>query len=163
MNLTEFYEMLFMSVAVIWIYLFLSDVYMRIKAEYYKKTMYNNLSHMFMLYESEDNQKKADKIRKVISKECEKMYYQYIRNNKYLQSVFLSPEDLLTKFIITINNKDRNYIASEILCDECNHKAEICKKESAHTTSVWEKVSSTVTIIGTIVTIISTIVSFFIH
>ena len=125
MDFESFYKTLFIIAAVVLVYETVLDWYMRHKVEYYEGKMYNYLAQILDLYMPNSNMEETDKIKKVLRNECEKMYNQIVKENKYLQFVFSSPEDILIKFMIRTSQKWNKNEKLEILYDESEYSIEL--------------------------------------
>lgn len=153
MDYTGFIKMLFVVAGLLGVLLLFSEMYEYIRFIYYRRYIYKNLNNIWKLME-ESERNSEDVIENILHRECDKMYHQYVLNNKFLRNVFVSPDDLLIKFLtITNTNSDLKY--KILMCSHANGIKIFESDESKNKIKLFEKVSLGVTIIGILVTVIS--------
>lgn len=153
MDYTGFIKMLFVVAGLLGVLLLFSEMYEYIRFIYYRRYIYKNLNNIWKLME-ESERNNEDVIENILHRECDKMYHQYVFNNKFLRNVFVSPDDLLIKFLtITNTNSDLKY--KILMCSHANEIKIFESDESKNKINLFEKVSLGVTIIGILVTVIS--------
>lgn len=164
MDYTEFIKMLFVIAGLLGILLAFPEIYEYIRYIYYRKYIYRNLNNIWKLvgeFEKKGNDVNEFLVGALLSEECEKIYHQYVINNKFLRNIFVSPNDLLIKFLAVAKGKDAySDVKFEILyrhkSDE--HEFDVLSFEDKAPKSkirLFEKVSLGVTVIGIVVTVIS--------
>lgn len=158
MEITNFYQSLFIISGLILVIMFILECTERVKAEFTKKVIYNRLHNIWKLFSEVNNEdgREHNREAEILRKECESIYIEYIKHNKYLSQVFSSPENLLRAFIVTLDKQELDNIKYEIICHTNN--SEIIKKTTEKENSkmaTFEKISFFTNIIGIIVTIIS--------
>lgn len=139
----------------------------RLKADLKRKDMYQQLQKFMLLYYSNGEKNDIDlssaEFRELLRLQCQILYDCYVSNDQYLSKLFYSADDILIKFISTIEPTYKIDLIKYELCrcfsEERQEPAEVKQKSDKDS-----KISNIIGITGigvTVIGIIATILSLF--
>lgn len=140
----------------------------RLKVDLKRKDMYRQLHRFVSLYYSNgektnryEDQLSSKEFRELLRIQCQVLYDCYVSDDQYLSRLFYSADDILIKFISTIEPTYKIDLLKYELdrySDEKRYEPVIGKKKSGKDSKISDIIGITgigVTVIGIIVTILS--------
>lgn len=160
MRYLEFIQCLFLVAGAIYLsaicYIFVS----KWKVNERKRTIYRQLQKVMMFYSEKVEYEKnipTEEFRKILKMQCKILYDCYVKNDDNMKEYFHSADDLLVKFISTIDPyQELNYLTFESeIYEPDEYNIRVIQNEMKQD----DKVSNIINITGIITTIIGIVVT----
>lgn len=164
MRYWEFIQSLFLVAGGIYLSLFIYYLYQIGIARFHGRAMYNQLNEFIKLYQNKPQDKKdeiisVEELVELLKVQCQVLYDCYVKDSKYLERRFYSANDILLKYISTVDPYNKlDLIKYELKTTNNVYNPPEIRETGSKNSIISNIINITgivVTTIGTIVTILS--------